>query len=253
MATDKRIWIKLAVEMPTTPKIAILTDVAFRSYVEMLCYSRDHLTDGFIHARIAQRQWPAEAVEELCTNDGNRSSLIRVENGYLIRDYDKHQETRAKVEARAEASAKGGRVKPNASGTSSATSSPTSSGTSGTTKARTSSTTTARTSTESESESEQEKEKDSYNTESVSPVSDRARNAGLTDRGIASIISTVNLHCDIDATEAEAVELAEHITSKAKTAPRNPAAYVRNAIERGPSEIDAWFRARRRHLKAVGQ
>lgn len=251
MATDKRIWIKLAVEMPTTPKIAILTDVAFRSYVEMLCYSRDHLTDGFIHARIAQRQWPADAVEELCTNDGDRSSLIRVEGGYLIRDYDKHQETRAKVEARAEASAKGGRSKPNASGTSSGTSSPTSSVTSTATKGLTSGTTTARTSTESESESEQEK--DSYNTGSVSPVSDRARNAGLTDQGIASIINTVNLHCDINADEAEAVELAEHITSKAKTAPRNPAAYVRNAIENGPSEIDAWFRARRRPLRAVGR
>lgn len=86
---------------------------------------------------------------------------------------------------------------------------------------------------------------DKDKTSSVSPVSDRANALGLTDRGIASIRNAVNLHCDIDATEAEAVELAAHITSKAKTAPRHPGAYVRNAIEAGPSEIDAWFRAAR--------
>src|SRR5690625_4910598 len=112
MAKDKRIWIKLAVQMPDTPKIAILSDAAFRAQVEALCYCRELRTDGFIPRRVALQRWGQEAINELLSNDADAPSWIEVENGFQMHDYSSHQETRAEIEAREkqarEAGAKGG-------------------------------------------------------------------------------------------------------------------------------------------------
>lgn len=237
---DSRLFAKLDLDYADHPKIAGLSDAAFRAHVEMILHSRKYLTDGLIKQRFAKR-FGSEAVTELLNNDDITPSLIALPTGdYQLHGFTDMQETRAEVEQKRavnrENGRRGGLAKAAKAGSDSLSETVSENG--------------GENVAESESETETEK---TTNTRSVSPVSDRARNAGLTDRGITSIINTVALHCDIDATPDEAIDLAEHITSKAKTAPRSVPAYVRNAIENGPSEIDAWFRARRRPLKAVGR
>lgn len=245
MPRDKRLWMTFPIDMHRHPKITRLPMSARWAFFEMNGEARMEDNDGIFPAADAEHLWGKKVLDQLVSSHPSRPLVIRDGDVYRIRDYAEHQETRADREARQRRNQEngklGGRPRKNRVGSGSVTS--------GNRVATESQPTTNPAATEpkpeSESESESELETDSSNTGSVSPVSDRANDLGLTDRGIASIRNAVNLHCDIDATEAEAVELAAHITSKAKTAPTHPGAYVRNAIETGPSEIDAWFRAAR--------
>ena len=237
MPRDKRLWMTFPIDMHRHPKITRLPVTARWAFFEMNGEARLNDNDGVFPAVEAEHEWGKKALDYLVKSHPTRPLVIRDGDVYRIRDYAEHQETRAAREERVERNRlngkRGGRPRKNPVGSDSvATRNP------------------AATEPKAESESESESEIDTYKTKSVSPVSDRANHLGLTDRGIASIRNAVSLHCDIDATEAEAVQLADHVASKAKTAVKSPAAYVRNAIEAGPSEIDAWFRASRRNKGA---
>lgn len=112
---DRRLYGKFTLNFPRHPKIAILSDAAFRCLVEATLYSRDELTDGLLAKRYAVARWGLEVLRELCTNDDEKPSLIEVEKGWLIHDYAEHQDTKAEVEARSErnkaAGQKGGLAK----------------------------------------------------------------------------------------------------------------------------------------------
>ena len=231
-------WFKVDDNLAFHQKVLIAGNAAMGLWVRAGSWCGQQLSDGFV---------PDKVVSMLGTPK-EAAALVdcrlwdRVKGGYRFHQWEDHQPTRAEVEAKREADRQR-KADWRASKSSQRDS------------ARTDAVTPRGVREESALPvpSRPDPTRMTTNTRSVSPVSDRARNAGLTDRGITSIINTVSLHCDIDATAAEAIELAEHITSKAKTAPRSVPAYVRNAIENGPSEIDAWFRARRRPLRAVGQ
>jgi hypothetical protein len=97
---DQRLYGKFTLNFPRHPKIAILSDAAFRCLVEATLYSRDELTDGLLASRYAIARWGLEVLTELTLNDDDKPSLIEVEKGWLIHDYAEHQDTKAEVEAR---------------------------------------------------------------------------------------------------------------------------------------------------------
>ena len=115
-AKDHRIYMRLTVDYADSPKIAALSDKAFRTHVEMIAWSRRLLTNGFIPAHIVRR-WRASAVRELRTNGFGDvcASLSVVSGGYLLHDFLDHQQSREEVaaasEAKRSAGSKGGLAK----------------------------------------------------------------------------------------------------------------------------------------------
>lgn len=105
---DSRLYARFSLDFPDSPKIAPLSDGAFRALVEMTCYSRRMLTDGFLDERIISKLWKPKVVSELTQNDPKRPSLIVVEGGFQIHDFAEHQQTKADIEAKREAGSLGG-------------------------------------------------------------------------------------------------------------------------------------------------
>jgi hypothetical protein len=99
-------WVKLDDRFPDHPKVGDLSDAAFRAYVSGLCYSAEHLTDGFLPPAFISRSKPrtiAELVEAGLWEHGNGS------RGVHIHDYLEFQPSRSETEANREARASAGR------------------------------------------------------------------------------------------------------------------------------------------------
>lgn len=80
---------------PDHPKVAELTDEAFRLYVEGLCYSSRLLTDGAIPRRLGREPQASELVE---------AGLWDVaEKGFQVHDFLAYNPSAADVKARREA------------------------------------------------------------------------------------------------------------------------------------------------------
>ena len=122
-SSDRRVWARLTVDFADSPKVAGLSDAAFRTLVEMILWSRKMMTDGVIPASVARRRWGAKTqtethsvtdsvtdsgthcetdpVAELCTNHPTSPSLVRTSGGdYMIHDFLDHQESAEEVNAR---------------------------------------------------------------------------------------------------------------------------------------------------------
>ena len=126
-SSDRRVWARLTVDFADSPKVAGLSDAAFRTLVEMILWSRKMMTDGVIPASVARRRWGAKTqtethsvtesvtdsltdsgthyetdpVTELCTNHPTSPSLTRMrDGGYMIHDFLDHQESAEEVIAR---------------------------------------------------------------------------------------------------------------------------------------------------------
>lgn len=102
MPKDARLFAKFALDFPGNPKIMPLSDAAFRCIVEATIWSRDHQTDGFLARRLALASWSLDSLQELCVNDDAKPTLIERQEGWYIRDYAEHQDTKAEIEARRE-------------------------------------------------------------------------------------------------------------------------------------------------------
>ncbi len=113
MPRDKRLFMTFPNDFWQHPKIAPLSDAAFRAFVELNGYSRMQDLDGSVPVAFARRQWKPKALSELLANHPERPSLSVVEDCYVIWNYDEHQETRATIAARVERNtangSKGGR------------------------------------------------------------------------------------------------------------------------------------------------
>ena len=114
MPKDERLYGRFTLDFPDSPKIAPLSDAAFRALVEMTLYSRRMLTDGFISERLALARWGLDVCSDLLENDPTKPSLIRVENGFQIHDFAEHQSTKAEIdrltEVRRAAGQRGGKA-----------------------------------------------------------------------------------------------------------------------------------------------
>ena len=76
---DRRVWARLTVDFADSPKVAGLSDAAFRTLVEMILWSRKVMTDGVIPASVAHRRWGAKtrtethSVTESATDSGTQT------------------------------------------------------------------------------------------------------------------------------------------------------------------------------------
>lgn len=87
-------WIKLDDKTPRHPKIAALTDKAFRWWVKGLCYASEFLTDGVLHP-IFWKTVPKQSRAELA----GQTLWDWVDPNFQIHDYLEHQQSRESVEA----------------------------------------------------------------------------------------------------------------------------------------------------------
>lgn len=108
---DGRTYIRLTVDFFDSPKIAPLSPSAKVALLRMIAYSRQMLTDGFLPDAVMKRFGTERQWGSLLDNDPERPSLSRVDGGYLLHDYEEHQQTRAEIQARRSAGAAGGRAK----------------------------------------------------------------------------------------------------------------------------------------------
>lgn len=249
MSKDQRLYSKFAIDFHRHPKIDRLTDKAFRTFVEMVGEARIADNDGVFQAEDAEFMWDAEVLAQLVRSHPTRPLVIHEGGTYRIRDYDKHQQTRAEREELArvarENGAKGGRPrKPRRNpditqGVSEITQ-----------------TEPSGTQTKAESESESELEIDDFRTSSqsgLSPVT-RARDGDMTD--YYETVRQVLMH-DAGIPDPSTDEIhawVTYVASKARTAVKDERAYALGAIDRSPDEVDKWFvKHRRNNLKAVGE
>lgn len=113
MPKDKRLFMTFPIDFADHPKVARLSDAAFRAFVEMNGYCRQQDTDGYIDMIVAKRRWKLKSIKELLDSDPDRPLLLEQDDRYLLRSYADHQETRESREARLERNrangSKGGR------------------------------------------------------------------------------------------------------------------------------------------------
>lgn len=113
MPRDPRLWMPFPNDFWMHPKIAPLSDAAFRVFVEINGYSRMQDLDGRIPVTYAKKHWRLRAISELLKNHPERPSLSIDGDEYVIWNYSEHQETRETRAARQEISrvngSKGGR------------------------------------------------------------------------------------------------------------------------------------------------
>lgn len=107
-------YVRLDVLMPEHPKVSGLSDKAFRTYVELLCYCGRQRTDGLVDARTWRRAGTQRARGELLAS-GLVDPLLDDDtggSGVAIHDYTEHNRSRQQIDElaakRAEAGRKGG-------------------------------------------------------------------------------------------------------------------------------------------------
>lgn len=113
MSAERETFIKVSDHMPDHPKIAGLSDRAFRVLVTGWCYASRYRTDGAIPAAVWRRMSTPKVSRELADAglvDDEKSSES---GGVEMHDYLKHQRSREHIEAvsekRSVAGQKGGR------------------------------------------------------------------------------------------------------------------------------------------------
>lgn len=91
-------WIKIDDAFADHPKVIGLSDKAFRTHIEGLCYAGRYLTDGFIPTIVAARmvQEDMAVIAELSTAGLWLEDMPN--NGFRIHDYLAHQTSKKQVE-----------------------------------------------------------------------------------------------------------------------------------------------------------
>lgn len=111
---SSNLFAKLELDYADHPKIASLSDAAFRLHVEMILYARKYETDGIIKNQVANRmglRWDTDVLTELQTNDENSPSLQKLENGdFYIHGFTEVQETKAEIASRRATNAQNGKL-----------------------------------------------------------------------------------------------------------------------------------------------
>lgn len=97
VARRKFLYVRLHDHFPDHPKVAGLSDAAFRAQVTAICYAHRFGTDGFVPQAMV-RVHPRRAVDELV-----RFGLWEVaDGGYVVHDYLEWNEARSEIEAKRE-------------------------------------------------------------------------------------------------------------------------------------------------------
>lgn len=220
------------------PKVAPLSDAAFRAFVEMNGYSRRHDLDGHIPVNAARLKWKARALAELVASHPDRPLVVLVGDEYVIRDYADHQFTAGDLdklrERRSQAGAKGAAKRWHKDGKRMAEGWQVPSQNDG------------KTWPESESESESGTKTDVTHLPEVSPVGDVV--ADSTDSGVMSLARFAGIRnleqvyaamseCCGNLTARGAVELTKAICARSKHPVENVDAYVLTVCRDTPDEV----------------
>lgn len=92
----------LSTSIPTNPKFRGLSHGAFRLWITLLMWSKEHLSDGFLPVETVRKAFPrcGVYVHELTTPvDTHLAPLWHpVEGGYLIHDYADWQDTKDDIQ-----------------------------------------------------------------------------------------------------------------------------------------------------------
>lgn len=236
MTKDKRLFAQFTLDFPDSPKIATLSDAAFRAFVEMICYSREYLTDGFISGGIGRKRWDADAIQELCANHPARPSLCAVEDGWQLRDFAEHQMTTLDIAAKRAAGAKGGRAK--ASNRLAGASDP---------LQQNASERVAPPLQRSESQMTTGKDAESSHYPTAREATDGndamaeklAGQQGITD--LSAVVEAVRRSADRRISASGALRVSMDLLGKAKTWPTNVQPYVLRSVERSPAEVQQFI------------
>jgi hypothetical protein len=104
-------WLKLDDSMPEHPKVAALSDAAFRHHVGGLAYCARLLTDGFIPDKIAGEITTAKTLAELSSEQlpGRAPLWEKADRGWMVHDYLDYNPSREEVEAQRESRSRAGR------------------------------------------------------------------------------------------------------------------------------------------------
>jgi hypothetical protein len=250
---DKRLWMTFPIDFWMHPKIAPLTDSAFRAFVEMNGYSRQHRLDGRIPHAVAMRLWGDLVLNELCGTHPDRPVLVAETDVFILRDYAEHQETAAEEDARKsrnrENGAKGGRPQRTDSVTHSLTESVSKTKPSGVPNRN-------RHLTDSKAESESESESEDYSKTSKSQSSsNRARertdpfNPSVTTVTLASqagidLEAVADLaweNCGRGISPDVALQVGKNLLGKAKTYPNKVMPYIARCFTDSATEIQKFI------------
>jgi len=220
------------------PKIARLSDAAFRAFVEANGESRIAESDGRLEASDAEFLWAPTVLAELVASHPTRPVMLRDGDAYVLRDYAEHQFTKADRDdlsrKRAEAGAKGAAARASKR-QASAEQVPSNA---------------QQTQAESESESESE---DFYSPSKSQSRSNRARVSTdaievsewtrklAAQKGITSlrvVVDAIHSHTSCTVTADQAWQLCVLLLEKAKEWPQAEQRYVLACIKQSPAEVE---------------
>lgn len=240
MPRDQRLYMTFPIDFHRHPKIARLSDAAFRAFVEANGESRIAESDGRIEAEDAEFMWKPDVLAELVSSHPTRPVMLREGTTYVLRDYAEHQFTKADRDELREKRAKAGRASADKRAA----------------RAEHVLNETEHPATESESESESG---DFYSLSKSQSSSNRARVS--TDpivipemtrklaarRGVSNLRSVVDAivrHTGVTVDANGALQVALWILDKPSTAPSAPQRYVTGAIAKSPLEVQQFIHER---------
>ncbi|MEW1990756.1 hypothetical protein [Microbacterium sp. NPDC078849] len=238
MAKDERLYMTFPNDFHRHPKLRNQPAEVKWAFVEMNGEARIADNDGRFSAEDAEFLWTPEILEALTGSHPTRPLVIRDGTDYVIREYAKHQQTRADREAlsskRAEAGRRGGLAKAQASASK------------------------RQAESDNEKHSQSQSQSQSHQTSthlSESPSRD-TRASDATDDQSGTYRSTLASQYGIDVMRIRAhiedklgltlapedtVNVSVWILNKIQQPPRAPTKYVLAAITRSPAEVQQYI------------
>lgn len=242
MAKDERLYMTFPNDIHRHPKIERLPVEAKWAFVEMNGEARIADNDGRFSAEDAEFLWTPEILAALIASHPVRPLLIRDGTDYVIREYAKHQQTKADREARsalrAEAGRKGGLAKAQAS----ASKSQADGGKQKQSQSQSQSQSHQTSTHLSESQSRHTRASDATDEQPAAYRSALASQYGINvERVQAHLIDRLGMTLE----PPDVVNVSMWVLNKVRTPPRAPTSYVLGAITRSPAEVQQYIHENR--------
>lgn len=243
---DERLFMTFPNDMHRHPKLTRISVAARWAFIEMNGEARLHNNDGVFSAEDAEFMWSPDLLAELVGSHPSKPLVQRVDDTYVIREFAKHQQTKADREALAQKRSEAGKAgaAKRWHGDSKAMASA---------KQMVGKPKQAIAESESESESELQTDLTSISSQSANPLAvDNFRTDSIQESeeqiaGARALAATQKLdlekirqlafeQCARDLTFGEALRLGNLIVSKSRVRVSKPTAYVVHAFNE-PFEV----------------
>lgn len=236
---DARLFMTFPNSFPWHPKITRLSVAARWAFVEMNGYSRVRDLDGVIPAEDAEFEWGQAVLDELVGSHPSRPLVIRDGDSYVIREYAKHQQTKADREKISADKSRAGKAGAEARWGSSKPMAPAKQLSSGAMAAD----------SQSLESRVQSPEGQTYVTESLSgntppdAGTDSTSRSILKGRGISPdrLITHIKARTGLDVTATSAMKVALNILDRAGQVKTTDQQYVLGSISRSPAETQKFI------------